>query len=60
ANTALKYRTGQNVKHTQFGEGIVIDSKWVGNDEITTVAFQSVGVKRILATAEQLSSAPSS
>ncbi len=44
----LEYKTGQKVKHGEFGPGIVIESKLVGGDELVTVAFESVGLKRLL------------
>ncbi len=44
----LEYKTGQKVKHGEFGAGIVIESKLVGGDELVTVAFESVGLKRLL------------
>lgn len=47
--TELHYRTGQRVTHGQFGEGMVIESKLVGGDELVIIAFESVGIKRLLA-----------
>jgi DNA helicase-2/ATP-dependent DNA helicase PcrA len=46
----LRYRTGQRVRHASFGEGIVIESKASGEDEIVTVAFEAVGLKRLAAS----------
>src|SRR5262249_46468087 len=40
-----RYRSGQRVRHAQFGEGIVIDSKVRGDDEEVDVAFEAVGLK---------------
>jgi DNA helicase II / ATP-dependent DNA helicase PcrA len=45
-----RYRTGQKVRHARFGEGLVIESKLTGSDEEVTVAFQSVGIKRLAAS----------
>lgn len=45
-----QYKSGQRVKHAKFGEGIVIESKLTGNDEEVTVAFSSVGIKRLAAS----------
>jgi DNA helicase-2/ATP-dependent DNA helicase PcrA len=45
-----QYKTGQRVFHTKFGEGIVIESKPSGGDEEVSVAFEEVGVKRLLAS----------
>jgi DNA helicase-2/ATP-dependent DNA helicase PcrA len=41
---------GQRVRHALFGEGIVVSSKLVENDEEVTVAFTGKGVKRLLAS----------
>ena len=48
------YRTGQRVKHPSFGEGIVIESRGAGEDEEVTVAFEGMGIKRLLAQAAHL------
>jgi DNA helicase-2/ATP-dependent DNA helicase PcrA len=48
------YRTGQRVKHASFGEGIVIESRGSGEDEEVTVAFEAVGIKRLVASAANL------
>jgi DNA helicase-2/ATP-dependent DNA helicase PcrA len=45
-----KFRTGQRVRHSKFGEGTVIESKLTGNDEEVSVAFADVGVKRLAAS----------
>ena len=47
---AAQYRTGQQVKHAKFGEGIVIESKSTGSDEEVTIAFKSVGIKKLAAS----------
>ncbi len=45
-----EYRTGQRVRHTHYGEGMIIESQMEGRDEMVTVMFSSgVGVKRLLA-----------
>lgn len=49
APLAQRYRTGQRVSHASFGQGIVIESKIVGDDEEIVVAFEDVGVKRLAA-----------
>jgi DNA helicase-2/ATP-dependent DNA helicase PcrA len=48
------YKTGQRVRHTSFGEGIVIESRGTGDDEEVTVAFEAVGLKRLVASAANL------
>ncbi len=44
-----EFHSGQRVRHPQFGEGIVIESKVRRNDEEISVAFEEVGIKRLLA-----------
>jgi DNA helicase-2/ATP-dependent DNA helicase PcrA len=46
----LRFRTGQRVRHASFGEGIVIESKASGEDEIVSVAFEDHGLKRLAAS----------
>jgi DNA helicase-2/ATP-dependent DNA helicase PcrA len=54
----LQYRAGQRVKHTTFGEGIVIESRLDRNDEEVTVAFKKAGIKRLLASFANLQKLP--
>jgi DNA helicase-2/ATP-dependent DNA helicase PcrA len=44
-----QFRDGDRVRHPQFGEGVVITSKTLSDDEEVTVIFDSVGLKRCLA-----------
>ncbi|MFL7810242.1 MAG: ATP-dependent helicase, partial [Anaerolineae bacterium] len=44
-----KFRAGQRVQHATFGEGLVIQSRVDGEDEVVTVHFESVGLKRLMA-----------
>jgi DNA helicase II / ATP-dependent DNA helicase PcrA len=46
----LNYPTGVKVYHAKFGEGIVIESKRMGEDEEVTVSFKNVGIKRLAAS----------
>jgi DNA helicase-2/ATP-dependent DNA helicase PcrA len=46
--TIARFRAGNRVRHPQFGEGIVLNSKLSGEDEEVTVIFESVGAKRLL------------
>jgi DNA helicase-2/ATP-dependent DNA helicase PcrA len=48
---------GQKVRHGTFGDGIVVSSKLVENDEEVTVAFTGKGVKRLLASFAKLEKA---
>jgi DNA helicase-2/ATP-dependent DNA helicase PcrA len=54
APQVAKYKTGQKVRHSKFGEGTVIESKLMGNDEEVSVAFADVGVKRLAASFAKL------
>ena len=49
-----KFRAGTRVKHSSWGEGIVLDSKLQDNDEIVDVVFNSVGIKRLSASLANL------
>ena len=44
-----QFRAGQRVRHATFGEGLVVESSAVGSDEIVTVIFEQVGLKRLAA-----------
>jgi len=46
-----QFKTGDRVRHPQFGQGMVIESAVVGGDEEVTVAFDEYwGFKRLLAS----------
>ena len=38
------------VQHDSWGEGIVLESRIQDNDEIVTINFESVGLKRLAAS----------
>ena len=38
------------MRHATFGEGLVIESRADGGDEIVTVSFEEVGLKRLIAS----------
>jgi DNA helicase-2/ATP-dependent DNA helicase PcrA len=42
------FKAGQRVRHTRFGEGLVIESRVRGGDEIVAVAFEGAGLKRLM------------
>ncbi len=48
--TETQFRDGDRVRHPRFGEGIVLSSKVLSDDEEVTVVFDGVGVKRCLAS----------
>jgi DNA helicase-2/ATP-dependent DNA helicase PcrA len=49
-----RFKSGQRVRHAQFGEGIVIHSKVIGGEEEVDVAFEAVGLKRLAASIANL------
>jgi DNA helicase-2/ATP-dependent DNA helicase PcrA len=49
-----QFSTGQRVSHSSFGTGLVIESKPVGSDEMVIVAFDGVGIKRLVAGSANL------
>ena len=48
--TGPRYRVGERVYHTKFGEGIVVETRDTADDQELTVAFEEVGLKRLLAS----------
>jgi len=54
AAVTVQFGTGDRVRHSLFGEGIVIESKVVGTDEEVTVVFEGKGIKRLLASFAKL------
>ncbi|MEW5719303.1 MAG: UvrD-helicase domain-containing protein [Chloroflexota bacterium] len=44
-----KFRPGDKVHHAKFGEGVVVSSTAIGDDEEVQVAFVGAGVKRLSA-----------
>jgi DNA helicase-2/ATP-dependent DNA helicase PcrA len=54
AQVEAQYRTGQEVRHSKFGDGFVVESKISGGDEMVVVAFTKVGIKRLLASLAKL------
>jgi DNA helicase-2/ATP-dependent DNA helicase PcrA len=41
-------KSGDRVKHAQFGQGTVVSCKQSGNDSEVVIAFPDVGIKRLL------------
>jgi len=50
----IHFQPGQQVRHPQFGLGIVITSRRMGDDEEVSVAFERVGIKRLLVSLARL------
>lgn len=49
-----RFRAGTRVRHAAWGEGIVLDSRAEGEDELVDVVFESVGIKRLAASLANL------
>ena len=49
-----RYRAGMRIKHASWGEGIVLNSRLQDNDETVDVVFESVGIKRVVASLANL------
>jgi hypothetical protein len=45
-----RFRDGDRVRHSAFGEGTVVTSKLTRDDEEVTVAFPGAGIKKLLAS----------
>ena len=50
AKEEAQYRAGQKVRHTKFGDGIVVESRITGSVEEVTVAFKQEGIKKLAAS----------
>lgn len=48
------YKAGTRVAHPLWGEGIVLDSRLQDGDETLDVVFESVGIKRLVASLAKL------
>lgn len=49
-----QYKIGQSVRHSVFGEGVIINATPMGGDTLLEIAFESVGTKRIMANYAKL------
>jgi len=54
ADPEQKYRAGQRVRHASWGEGLIISSRILDGEETLDVAFESVGIKRLIASLAKL------
>jgi DNA helicase-2/ATP-dependent DNA helicase PcrA len=50
ASTKPRFRVGQRVAHEAFGEGMVLESRGRGDEQIVTVNFEDAGQKRLMAS----------
>jgi DNA helicase-2/ATP-dependent DNA helicase PcrA len=46
-----RFHSGMRIRHERFGEGLVLESKVHGEDEVLTVEFETAGLKRLDADA---------
>jgi DNA helicase-2/ATP-dependent DNA helicase PcrA len=46
--------TGQRVRHAHFGDGLVIETKFVGGEEEVIIAFDGMGLKRLALSVARL------
>lgn len=53
-NREAAFHTGDKIYHNVFGEGTVIASRIVGDDEEVSVVFQNAGLKRLMASFARL------
>jgi DNA helicase-2/ATP-dependent DNA helicase PcrA len=49
-----RFRAGMRVRHAQWADGLVIESRLQDGDEVVAVAFESVGIKRLMASLANL------
>jgi len=50
----LVYKAGMRIIHSAWGDGMVIETRAMGNDETVTVMFETVGLKRLAASIAKL------
>ena len=50
----MAYKAGMRVIHPAWGDGMVIETRAMGNDETVTVIFETVGLKRLAASIAKL------
>jgi len=48
AVTTLELKAGDHVHHAQFGDGVVVSCRSVGDDAEVTVVFDGAGIKKLL------------
>ncbi len=49
-----RYKAGMRVIHPVWGDGMVVETRILGNDETVTVMFETVGLKRLAASVARL------
>ncbi len=51
---ATSYNVGQTVKHNIFGQGMILNTTPMGNDQLLEIAFDSAGTKKLMANFAKL------
>ncbi len=49
-----QFKTGERVNHPNFGIGVVVESELSGGDEMVTIAFADMGIKKLMASFAKL------
>ena len=49
-----QYKQAMRVKHPSWGEGMILESKFLDNEETLDIFFESVGLKRVVASLAKL------
>ena len=49
-----RFKAGMRVIHPTWGDGLVVDTRILGNDETVTIMFETVGLKRLAASIAKL------
>ena len=47
--SSVSFKIGDRVMHKTFGEGMIINSKKMGNDSLLEIAFDTCGTKKVMA-----------
>lgn len=50
----IRFKAGERVKHHQFGTGVVVNARPVGDDLRVTVAFSNAGIKTLMSSMAHL------
>ena len=50
----IRFKAGERVKHDQFGTGVVVNARPLGDDLRVTVAFSDAGIKTLMSSMAHL------
>ena len=51
---AIKISVGDQIVHPNFGRGMILSAKPMGNDTLLEIAFDNVGTKKLMANYARL------